>query len=202
MAFSDFKYPAVLTDLGLTETTVPNLFGAAPPIPPSEVLTRTLAANLPLASAGASEAARSTWLVGPILSDVWGRYGGRICLTAGVEFDADPAAKLTGLCDFLIGRYPQVTYVKAPAVVVVEAKRDNLVVGLGQCIAAMVGAERYNRREGHATDTVYGCVTTGINWLFLTLAGNTLALDLTEYSVAQVDRILGILVHMIGPIPA
>ena len=109
-----------------------------------------------------------------------GADGDRICLTAGVEFDADAAAKLTGLCDFLIGRYPQVTYVKAPAVVVVEAKKDNLVVDLGQCISAMVGAERFNRREGHPLDAVYGC-TTGINWLFLTLAGTTLRLDLTEF---------------------
>ncbi len=202
MAFSDFKYPAVLGDLGLTETTVPNLFGHVPPLPPSARLTETLAADLPLASAGASEAARSTWLVGPILSDVWRRYGGRISLMAGVEFDADPANKLNGLCDFVIGRYPQVAYVKAPTVVLFEAKRDALSDGLGQCISATVGAQRFNRQAGSPLDTVYGCVTTGTNWRFLSLTGTTVALDQIEYVVTQADRILGILVHMIGPVPA
>jgi len=202
MAFSDFKYPAVLGELGLTETSVSSLFGHVPPLPPTPVLAGALAINLPLARSAHTEFSRSTWLVGPVLSDVWGRYGGRICIIGAAEFAPDPAAKLNGSCDFLIGRYPQVSYVKAPAVLLFEAKRDSIPDGLGQCISAMVGADRFNRREGHPLDTVYGCVTTGTNWLFLTLAGTAVTLDQTEYTITQVDRILGILVHMIGPIPA
>lgn len=201
MAFSDFKYPAVLSDLGLTETSVSNLFAHVPPVPPSARLAGTLADNLPLARTAHTEFSRSTWLVGPVLGEVWGRYGGRICLIGGAEFAADPPAKLNGQCDFLIGRYPQVSYVKAPAVLLFEAKRDSLPDGLGQCIAAMVGAERFNRNVGHPLDTIYGCVTTGTNWQFLTLVGTTVTLDQTEYSIHEADRILGILVHMIGPIP-
>ena len=140
MAFSDFTYPAVLTDLGLTETSVSSLFGHVPPISPSVRLSETLAANLPWARTAHTEFSRATWLVGPVLSEVWGRYGGRICLIGAAEFAADPAAKLNGKCDFLIGRYPQVSYVKAPAVLLFEAKRDSIPDGLGQCISAMVGA--------------------------------------------------------------
>ncbi len=201
MAFSDFKYPAVLADLGLTETSVSNLFGNVPPIPPSRRLAETLPINLPLASGAHTEFSRSVWLVGPVLSDVWGRYDGRICLIGEAEFTADAAAELTGFCDFLFGRYPQVSHVKAPAIVLFEAKRDSIPDGLGQCIAAMVGAQRFSRNDGHPVETVYGCVTTGINWKFLTLAGTTVTLDLTEYHIHEVDRLLGILVHMIGPIP-
>jgi hypothetical protein len=202
MAFSDFKYPAVLGELGLTETSVLDLFGHAPPVPASASLVGTLPSNVRLASGAHTEFSRSVWLVGPVLSEVWGRYNGRICLIGGAEFTADAAAKLTGVCDFLFGRYPQVSHVKAPAIVLFEAKRDSIPDGLGQCIAAMVGAQRFNRNEGHPIETVYGCVTTGVNWKFLTLTGTVVTLDQTEYSVHEVDRILGILVHMIGPIPA
>ena len=37
-------------------------------------------------------------------------------------------------------------------------------------------------------------------WKFLRLAGTTH--DQTEYTITDADHILGILVHMIGPIPA
>ena len=33
------------------------------------------------------------------------------------------------------------------------------------------------------------------------LEGTRLAIDLTEYQLAEVDRILGIILHMVGPIP-
>ena len=84
---------------------------------------------------------------------------------------------------------------------VFEAKRDCIPDGLGQCIAALVGAQRYNQRHNAPIDPIYGGVTTGTNWKFLRLSGTTLTLDLTEYTLAQIDRILGILVHMVGPIP-
>lgn len=201
MAFSDFTYPAVFGELGLSETSRPNLFGSVSPLAPGPLLATTLPQLTSLASGAHTEFSRSVWLVGPVLGDVWMRYAGSICLIGGAEFTADAAAKLSGFCDFLIGRYPQVPHVKAPAVVLFEAKRDSIPDGLGQCIAAMVGAQRFNRNEGSPIETVYGCVTTGINWKFLTLAGTTVTLDQTEYSITQVDKLLGILVHMIGPIP-
>ncbi|HJZ60476.1 MAG TPA: hypothetical protein VKE74_36370 [Gemmataceae bacterium] len=45
------------------------------------------------------------------------------------------------------------------------------------------------------------CVTTGTAWKFLQLGGTAVTIDLTEYTLSQVDRLLGILTHRIGPVP-
>jgi len=201
MAFSEFHYPDLLATFGLTETAVPNLFADVAGVEASAALAVAFPVNLQLGTSAHSEASRSTWLVGPVLSDVWARYAGRICLIAGAEFAADPAARLTGYCDFIISRGPQRSVIGAPVVLIFEAKRDSIPDGLGQCIAAMVGAQRFNQRNNAAVDPIYGCVTTGTNWKFLRLSGVNLTQDLTEYTISQVDRLLGIFLHMIGPVP-
>ena len=64
------------------------------------------------------------------------------------------------------------------------------------------GAQRFNQRTNAPVDSVFGCVTSGTAWKFLRLTGNTLTYDLIEYEFSQVDRILGILTHIVGPPPA
>lgn len=201
MAFRDFQYPDVIAQLGLTEQTVPDLFGHVPPVPPGEPVRAALPPGARLGPAAHSEVARMIWLVGPILLDLWDRYAGQISLNAGAEFDADPAARLTGQCDFAISRGPQRSVIGAPVLVIFEAKRDSIPDGLGQCIAAMEGAVRSNRRQNAAVDPVYGCVTTGTAWRFLQLSGGRVTIDLAEYNLSQVDKLLGILMHMVGPVP-
>ena len=51
-------------------------------------------------------------------------------------------------------------------------------------------------------ETIYGAVTTGINWKFLRLRDSKLTFDLSEYFIQQPDRILGLLAHMVGLPPA
>jgi hypothetical protein len=201
MAFRDFAYPDVIPQLGLTEQTVPDLFAHVPPVAPGEPVRAALPTGAQLGPAAHSEVARMIWMVGPVLLDLWGRYRGQISLNAGVEFDADPAARLTGYCDFVISRGPQRAVIGPPVVLIFEAKRDSIPDGLGPCVAAMEGAVRYNRRQNAAVDPVYGCVTTGTSWKFLQLTGGRVSIDLAEYPVAQADRLLGILVHMVGPVP-
>ena len=200
MAFSDFKYPEVLKELGLMGQSDPNLFGKVTPVAGSASLRAMLDVNVPLATTAHSEASRSTWIVGPVLSELWGRYHGRINMFAGVDFNADPDNGLNGYCDFLIGRSPQMPQIHAPVIVIFEAKRDSIPDGLGQCIAGMEGAHRYNRRHGTPEDTVYGAVTTGSLWKFLKLSNTAVTIDLVEYTIAQVDKLLGILTYMIGPV--
>jgi hypothetical protein len=201
VAFRDFTYPAVVGQLGLTERTEPDLFAGVPGLAPGETLRAALPAGIQLGTGAHTEVARMIWMVGPVLSDLWVRYRGRVCLNAGAEFDADPAARLTGYCDFVIGRGPQRPQVTAPVLVIFEAERDSIPDGLGQCVAGMVGAQRFNARNNAPIDPIFGCVTTGSLWKFLRLDGSDLTIDLTEYQLAQVDRLLGILVHMIGPVP-
>jgi len=201
MAFSDFNYPSVVEEPGLTERTVLDLFASVLPIPPGSALRASLPLGMRLGPAVHSEAARSIWMVGPVLGDIWERYAGQLCLNAGVDFDADPAAKLTGYCDFILSRGPQRSVVGPPVLLIFEAKRDSIPGGLGQCVAGMVGAQRYNRRHKAPIDPIYGCVTTGSLWKFLRLSGTELTTDITEYGIGQVEKLLGILTHIAGPIP-
>lgn len=201
MAFSDFRYPDVVSQLGLREVTVLNLFAGVCSVSPGELVRAALPIGSQLGPSAHSEVARMIWMVGPVLGDLWSRYHGEISLNAGAEITGDPAAGLTGYCDFVVGRGPQRPQPSAPVLVIFEAKRDSIPDGLGQCIAGMVGAQRFNRRNNQPIDPIYGCVTTGSLWRFLRLSGTTVTTDLTEYQLQQVDRVLGILMHMIGPVP-
>lgn len=202
MAFNDFKYPGVVQQFGLTWQTTLDMFAGVPGVPPSATFQQTLAVVESLAEIVNTEKARSEWLVAPLLGDFWARYRGRISLFSGSDFQADPDAKLSGYCDFLIGRAPQQPQILAPVVVICEAKKESADDGLGQCVAGMVGAQRFNQRANTPVDAVYGCLTTGSDWRFLRLAGTTLEYDTKLYKLADADRILGILTHIVGPPPA
>ncbi len=114
-------------------------------------------------------------------------------LFSGLSLDVDKERGLTGVCDFLLARSPERFFLSHPLVAVVEAKREDITGGLGQCVAAMVGAREFNQREGLAETLVHGAVTTGSIWRFLRLEGNVVTIDLPEYYFHQLGKILGIL---------
>jgi hypothetical protein len=202
MAFGDFTYPEVLTQLGLTLDNAEDLFPGAAPVPLGSALQLWLPITVPLASTISTEKARSEWMVAPVLADFWARYHGRVGLYSGVNFPADPAAGLSGYCDYLITRSPQQFAITPPVLVAFEAKNESISGGFGQCIAAMVGAQRFNRRLNAPHDPLFGCVTTGTAWRFLRLSGTIVTLGLREYTIAEADRLLGIFIHIVGPPPA
>ncbi len=201
MAFSDFAYPDVLTQLSLQYAPPEDLFAGVPPLAPTQGLALSFPAALQLAEFVSTEKARSEWMIAPLLADFWGRYGGRIGVYSGMTFAADPPNGLVGVCDFLVSRGPQQTAVTPPVVVIFEAKNESIAGGLGQCVAAMVGADRANRSVGQPADAIFGCVTTGTAWRFLRLRNNTVTLDSHVRTIDHADQLLGILVHIVGPIP-
>jgi hypothetical protein len=77
---------------------------------------------------------------------------------------------------------------------IVEAKNENLKGGLGQCIAEMVAAQLFNQQEGNEISIIYGAVTTGTVWQFLKLENKVVAIDLTEYFIRDIQKIIGILI--------
>ncbi len=198
MSFRDFTLPKVQHDFGLVADTTQELFSGVAPVPLSETLRRYLNDFQALGMSFPTEKGRSEFLVAPLLAEVWLRSKHRISLYSGVELNVDEAAGLNGICDFLLGRSPQLYYVQAPVLAVVEAKKDSIPDGLGQCASAMVAVERFNQQENTAMDAVYGCVTTGSLWHFLRLSGKRLDIDLDEYQIAQADRILGVLLYCCG----
>jgi hypothetical protein len=70
-------------------------------------------------------------------------------------------------------------------------------LGLGQCIAEMVAAQLFNVSKGKAIPAIYGSVTSGRLWQFLKLEGRDVTIDVNEYQVTPVERILGILKWMV-----
>lgn len=118
-------------------------------------------------------------------------------LFSGVDFPVDATQGLDGVCDFLLAQSPELFFISAPVVAIVEAKNENMKAGLGQCTATMVAAQLFNAREGTGLTTIYGAVTTGNVWKFLTLEGNTLCIDLPEYHIERVSKILGVLLAMV-----
>jgi len=178
-----------------------NLFAAIPPLQASSSLRDSIELDGSLGLAANSEFSRAVWMVGPILSDFWRRYKGKITLIAGAELDADAEAGLKGYLDFIIGKAPHQHIINAPIMVIVEAKRDNITDGFGQCIAGMVGAQRFKRRTNKAIESIYGCITTGSSWRFLQLTGQSITVDVKEYASGDFEKILGILTYIVGPVP-
>jgi hypothetical protein len=201
MSYGDFTLPDVIERFSLRTREEADLFADRPPVQPSAHLVETLRANVPVAVAISNEKVRSELVVAPVLMELKRSHPGAVGFFSGIDLNADPAAGLTGTCDFLLSLSPEQAYVKAPVVTLVEAKRDDLASGVGQCAAEMVGARIFNERAGNAIDTVYGAVTTGTTWRFMSLSGSTLALDFNEYSIHDLGKILGILASMIVPQP-
>jgi hypothetical protein len=197
MAYSDFKtIGAVKLAFGLTMIEGVQFLPPTSTVAPTPILTAILAENLPLATASGSEKARSELIISPVLVEVRRLLDRQIGLFSGEDFTVDAEAKLSGRCDFLISRSAEQLEIEAPVVVLIEAKQADLKLGLGQCIAEMVAAQRFNQAREKPLAVIYGCVSSGILWRFLKLEGTTVTIDLTDYSITPVDRILGFLTWM------
>lgn len=193
MAYSDFSLAKARDTFDLRFEENRDLFASVAPIAPSEMLRTILSDYLPLATAIATEKARSEFLIAPILAEVRRQLDNRISLFSGSEFSVDPSQGLQGFCEYIISASPEQLLITAPVLMIVEAKRENIIGGLGQCIAAMVAAQKFNQRENQEIRKIYGVVTTGTNWKFLTLLDATVVIDRVEYFINQIDKILGIL---------
>jgi hypothetical protein len=82
---------------------------------------------------------------------------------------------------------------RAPLLVVVEAKKNDIEEGLAQCAAQMVAARVFNERHQESLPSIYGCVTTGEAWQFMRLRAQELAVDADRYYISDVGAVLGIL---------
>ncbi len=198
MAFSDFDLGTAVESFGLREDRSIDLFAGVAPLEPSEYLRDWLKDFGPLALAVSTEMARSVYIIAPLLAEAQRRAEGPVHVLPGVALDADRARGLNGYCDYLIARSEQIYYLRSPLAAVVEAKREDIIGGLGQCAAAMVGMRVFNERHGTPFPVLYGAVSSGSNWRFLRLEGDVLTIDQPEYYLRDVPTILGILVQIMG----
>jgi hypothetical protein len=197
MAYSDFTLRKVKQEFGLTIQERESFLPEIEPIVPSDYLTETLRRNLALALAVGTEKARSELLISPILVEVRERSGRAVSIFSGTDFTVDESLGLNGICDFLMSRSEEQLLIEAPVIAIVEAKKDDLNSGMGQCIAEMIAAQKFNEMSGNSIQDIYGTVTTGSTWRFLKLNAKTVSIDLTDYPISPVDRILGILTFLV-----
>lgn len=195
MSYSDFTLETVKKTLNLTISTREDIFLQVAPLPASEYLQETLAYNVPFALASNTEKSRSEMIITPILLELTKKLLNQISLFSGVEFNIEPSQGLSGTCDFLISRSPEFLLINAPVIIILEAKKENIKAGLGQCIAEMYAAKLFNEREENEITEIYGAVTTGEIWKFLKLSGERVQVDLAEYFLNDVNKILGILAN-------
>src|SRR5215213_5924093 len=153
MAFSEFTLEEVERSLGIT-TQEADLFPRAAPAPVPDWLPGWLARGTRLALI--SEKARSEFIVVPILLAGRELSGDRFAIFSGQRLDVDPERGLMGECDFILAIGPPVPPLRAPIATVVEAKENDVVAGLGLCIAQMVAARRFNEGAGRSGAPVFG----------------------------------------------
>lgn len=197
MSYSDFTLDKVRKTFGLTIADKIDLFASVPEIETPTLLTEILRENIPLALASNTEKSRSEMIIAPILIALRKYLDNQISLFSGIDFSVDVEKGLNGNCDFIISRSPELLIVNAPVVTIVEAKKENINAGLGQCVAEMIAAKLFNEREDNNIQTIYGTVTTGTNWKFLKLIDQVVEIDLSEYYINNIGKILGILSNII-----
>ena len=194
LSYREFTWSKAKQDFSLKTIEGKHFFPEVPVIEPSYLLQETLKRGIPWAIAVGNEKARSEAIINPILLEVQQVLEGKVSVFSGEEFNVEPEVGLNGTCDFLLSQSPEQIAVEAPVLVVVEAKKDDLKRGMGQCLAEMVAAQRFNHMYQQEISSVYGCVSTGTAWRFLKLENSTVTVDLTDYPVPPVDRVLSFLV--------
>jgi len=197
MPYSKFTLSKAVDDFQLTLVEGERFLPEIPPVNPTPLLQDTLKENLPWAIAVGSEKARSEGIINPVLLEVKRQLQGQVSVFSGEEFNVQPEAELTGYVDFLISRSPEQLFIRAPAIVLVEAKKEDLKPALGQCLAEMVAAQRFNQQKQQPVPRIYGTVTSGTVWRFLQLEGQCVMIDLNDYPLPPVEQILGFLIWMV-----
>jgi hypothetical protein len=144
-----------------------------------------LAEELPVKS----EKAKSELIVMPILVELRKNNLKYFTIYSGDSLNIDE--RLKGECDFILSKDTGSAEINSPIMQVVEAKRNDVEVGIAQCSAQMLGARKFNERKNKNQPTIYGCVTTGDDWLFMKLE-DKITIDTKKYYLGNLPELLGV----------
>ncbi len=194
LSFADFTLESAESLLGLTSQPA-DLFSKLAPLAPPAWLVDSLVRGRRHVMVG--EKARSEFLVVPVLMAGEELFEGQISLYSGARLDVDPDQGLVGECDFILAAGPAVPKLSAPLLTIVEAKKNNIEVGIGQCVAQMVAAQLFNQRHNKPHRVIYGCVTTGELWQFLCLEDQLVKIDNNRLFIGNVGEILAVLMEIL-----
>ena len=197
MAYNNFTLETARKRFQLEETQSIGIFADIEPVTPRAHFITEFADRVSIAAAINTEKAKSELLVAEVLFELRAHCTRQISFFSGIDFNVNADDELTGVCDFLVSLSPNQFDLEAPVIILVEAKRDAPAFGLGQCVAEMIAAQRFNTDKGNDIPRIYGVSTTGTEWLFLKLEERHLQIDRDIYHIKQCDAILGILACMV-----
>jgi len=144
-----------------------------------------------------SEKSRSEFIITPILMEIKNKNKNYFTIFSGNTLIADKKNGLIGECDFILAKNMETFTVSAPIISIVEAKRQDIELGIDQCAAQMYGAKVFNENDKFPVSTIYGCVTTGDDWQFLKLENQTLIIDTERYFYNNLPILLGVFQQII-----
>jgi hypothetical protein len=197
MPYSSFTIKKVQKEFSVEIIENTGLFSSVESREIGNHLKETLSDNVSLAVAINTEKARSELIIAPVLIEIRKIFDKKISFFSGIELNVDKERDLTGFCDFIISKSPEQLFLNTPVITIVEAKNENIMSGLGQCAAEMIASRIFNEQEGTTLSKIYGVVTSGNIWKFLKLEDNKIYIDLDDYSIKEVSKVLGILCSMI-----
>jgi hypothetical protein len=197
MSYSEFTLNDIHEKFGLLIEEQADMFSEVKQTEVSTLLRQILDENVPLALAIATEKARSEMIIAPVLIEVRKLFDRRISLFSGIEFNVDKERGLNGVCDYIISLSKEQLYLRSPVLSIVEAKNEDMKSGMAQCAAEMIAAQIFNEKRASKIGSVYGVVTTGSAWRFMKL-DQRLHIDLVEYYIGQLGKILGIFSFIIS----
>jgi len=194
MSYPEFTIKKLRKEFGVKDK-LSHLFEPFAPLQPSDLLVSylELAAKVNIKT----EKAKSEAIVFPILLELKRLNEDFVTLYSGDHLNVDPSKGLNGECDFILSKDTQSIDISYPIMQIVEAKNHDIQIGIPQCAAQMVGAKLYNQENEINLDVVYGCVTTGDEWLFMKLEKDMLLVDKRKYYLNELGGLLSIFQHII-----
>ncbi len=195
MPYSKFTLDLIEKRFGI-QNQVKILFENIQKVVPSEWLKNSLeiAQELPVKS----EKAKSETIVFPILVEIRNTNNKFFTIHSGDNLSADTQQELEGECDFILAKDTGTFNINFPIFQLLEAKKNDTDVGVPQCAAQMIGARVFNENKGIILDKIYGCVTTGKEWLFMKLEEKTIFIDKKTYSLENIEELLGVFQEIIS----
>jgi hypothetical protein len=131
-----------------------------------------------------SKIARGEIFLFPLLREVWKEYADDLSLFSHEPFAFDD--DLCGVPDYFVCRPSDYgpTIPDVPYLVVIETDRDDFRKGWGQCLAAMLAAQKLRDAADKPT---YGIVANGTIWEFGVLLGNEFTCDQLSRAITPLE---------------
>ncbi len=195
MVYTDFNWDNLEEKLGITnKKTI--LFDKINPFSISDTLLEAIqeAQQMHLSS----EKSRSEWIVVPILRELRKKNDNFFTIFSGDSLNVDSKKGLKGECDFILAKDTNSLSLNCPIIQIVEAKKHDVDLGIPQCTAQLFGARIFNEARGVILPKIYGCVTTGNEWIFMFLQNNIVFVDTKIYYLNEMESILGVFQKIIN----